>query len=77
MKGRFSTKVRAIQVVKVENDGIFSHGDPDPTQLEVSVVDKEGDLHVLVFERQALKQLEGIVRGLAKAFPDVFGQGEP
>ncbi len=77
MKGRFSTKVGVTQVVKIENDGVFSHGDPDPTQLEVSVLDKEGDLHVIVFERQALKQLGGIVLGLAKAFPGVFGQGDP
>ncbi len=72
MKKQFSTKVKTIRVVQIENGGVFTHGDPDPTQLEISVVNKQGSLHVLVFEGDTLSHLAGIICGLAKAFPDVF-----
>ena len=73
MDERFSTEVKTTHVVQIEGDGVFTHGDLDPTQLEISVVDDEGSLHVLAFEGDTLFHLASIVRGLVDAFPDVFG----
>ncbi len=73
MKRKFSTKVKTTRVVQIESDGVFTHGDLDPTQLEISVVDDKGSLHVLVFQGETLSHLASIVRGLVDVFPDVFG----
>ena len=72
MKKQFSTTTKTIRVVQIENGGVFTHGDPDPTQLEISVLNDQGSLHVLVFEAGTLSHLAGIICGLAKAFPAVF-----
>ena len=73
MKKRFSTKVKTVQVVQIENNGVFTHGGADPTQLEISVLDNKGSLHVLVFKGETLNHLAGIIGGLMDVFPDVFG----
>ena len=77
MKKRFSTKGRTIRIVQIETGGVFTHGDPDPTRLEISVLDGQGSLHVLVFERDTLGRLAGIIHGLAEAFPAVFAPRRP
>ena len=77
MKKQFSTKVKTTRVVKIENGGVFTHGDPDPTQLEISVLNEQGSLHVLVFAGDTLSHLAGVIIGLARAFPDVFVSQKP
>ena len=73
MAKRFSTEVKAVRITQIEDNGVFTHGDTDPTRLAISVVDVEGNLHVLVFEGDTFGHLAGIVRGLADAFPDALG----
>ena len=77
MKKQFSTKVKTVQVVQIENNGVFTHGGSDPTQLEISVLDTKGSLHVLVFKGETLSHLAGIIGGLMDVFPDVFGSRAP
>ncbi len=68
----FSTEVRTTRIVQIDADGVLSHGAPDPTTLQIAVVDDQGRIHRLIFEGQALGQLAGTVHCLMEAIPDAF-----
>ena len=68
----FSADVRTSRLVRLDSDGVFTCGPPEPTQLEIRAVDERGELQVLVFEQAALERLSCILSTLEKAFPGAF-----
>ncbi len=73
MDKQFTAKVERLRIARIESGGVFTHGDPNPTELEISVVNTQGDLQVLVFEADALNHLSCVIRSLMEAFPNAFG----
>ncbi len=71
-KTAFSFDVKTSRIVCLEKDGVFTHGAPDPTRLEIRAIDDRGEIQVLIFEQKAFEALTGVLRCLAKAFPDAF-----
>ena len=72
MENPFSSEIRTTNIVQIEADGVLTHGDPDPTSLQISVVDDQGSIHLLVFKGKSVTRLAGIILGLTKVAPDAF-----
>ncbi len=72
MKKPFSSEIRTTNIVQIEADGVLTHGTPDPTSLQISIVDDQGSIHLLVFKGKSVARLAGIMLGLTKVAPDAF-----
>jgi hypothetical protein len=51
----------------------FQHSGGNPTELTLILTDKDGQQHRLVLEKDALRELALLIRGIQAQFPDALG----
>ena len=68
----FLPEIQRRRYVRLEQEGAFTVGGSEPMRLEIAMVDDHGDIHVLVLEEDAAKQLQALFVWLEQEHPAAF-----